>query len=126
MKQTTSFLLLIAMTILFGCSGKSDSAKPEAESKSAEASSSSMPNRYELKSGIVHYEPTEIMGIKTVETLYFEDYGRREAKESVTESNIMGMKTREHKMEITDGDYAISYEVEKIVNDKDETSKEAT
>lgn len=126
MKRATNILLLLALTILFGCSGKSDSEKSGGESKPAEASSSSMPNRYEIKSGIVYYEPVEIMGVKTVETMYFDDYGKREAKETVTESNIMGMKTREHKMDITDGDYAISYEVEKIINGKDETSKEAT
>lgn len=126
MKRTTVFLLLLTLTIFFGCSGKTDSAKPEAETKQAESSSSSMPNRYELKSGIVYYEPTEIMGISTVKTLYFDDYGRREATETVTESNIMGMKTREHSMEIIDGDYAISYEIEKSVNGKDETSKEVT
>jgi hypothetical protein len=67
-----------------------------------------------------------IMGIKSVSTLYFEDYGRRESRETVTDSNIMGMKSHERKVDITDGDYIISYELEKIVNGKDETSKVAT
>lgn len=126
MKKSILFLLLLALPIAFGCSKKPDAAKSEADSKPAEASSGTMPNRYGLKSAIVHYEPTIIMGIKTEQTLYFDDYGKREAKETVSESDIMGMKSREHKMEITDGDYAISYEIEKILNGKDETSKEAT
>ena len=79
-----------------------------------------------MQSGIVTYEPLVIMGIKSASTLYFDDYGRREARESVTDSNIMGMKSHEKKVDITDGDYMISYEAEKIVNGKDETSKVAT
>jgi len=123
MKRTAGILLLSAMTLMTGCSGKQDSAK---SGSTAESSSSSMPQRYELKSGIVHYAPMVIMGIKTVQTLYFDDYGRREARESVTDSNIMGMTSHERKMDITDNDAVISFEVEKIVNGKDETSKEAT
>lgn len=121
-KKTAGIVLLSALALFTGCS-KSDST---GSGSPAAASSSSMPKRYEVKSGIVHYEPVNIMGVKTSETLYFDDYGRREARETVTESDIMGMKTFEHKMEITDGDYGISYEIKKTVNGKDETSKEAT
>ena len=66
------------------------------------------------------------MGIRSETTLYFDDYGRREARETVTDSNMMGMKSHEKKVDITDGDFMISYEAEKIVNGKDETSKVAT
>ncbi|NTW64369.1 MAG: hypothetical protein HGA46_09915 [Chlorobiaceae bacterium] len=123
MKKNAGILLLSSMLIISGCSGKTDSAKT---GSSVAASTSSTPNRYELKSGIVYYEPTEIMGSKSVETLYFDDYGRREARETISDANIMGMKMHSHKMQITDGDYVISYEIENIVNGKDETSKEAT
>ncbi|NTU93671.1 MAG: hypothetical protein HGB29_03640 [Chlorobiaceae bacterium] len=123
MKKTARIFLFSALVLTSACSGKTDSAAPGAASGSA---SSDMPKRYELQSGVVHYETAETMGVKIVETLYFDDYGRKEARESVTESNIMGMKSREHKMTITSGDYVISYEVEKSVNGKDETSREAT
>jgi hypothetical protein len=123
LKRTLGVLLLSTITLVSGCSGKSDSAKP---GSSTESSSSSTPRRYELQSGIVTYEPMLIMGIKSVSTLYFDDYGRRESRETVTDSNIMGMKSHEKKVDITDGNYIISYEVEKIVNGKDETSKIAT
>jgi len=122
-KGTVAALLLSTLALLPGCSDKTDSAKP---GSSVDSSSSSTPRRYELQSGIVTYEPMVIMGIKSVSTLYFDDYGRKEARESVTESNIMGMKSHEKKVDITDGDFMISYEVEKIVNGKDETSKVAT
>ncbi len=116
-------MLLSTLTFLPGCSKKEDSVK---QGSSAESSSTSTPGRYDLQSGIVTYEPMVIMGIKSQTTLYFDDYGRREARESVTDSNIMGMKSHEKKVDIIDGDYMISYEAEKMVNGKDETSKVAT
>jgi hypothetical protein len=123
LKRTAGLLFLSTLTLVSGCSKKTDSEKT---GSSTESSISSTPKRYELQSGIVYYEPMVIMGIKSVSTLYFDDYGRRESRETVTDSNIMGMKSHEKKVDITDGDYIISYELEKIVNGKDETSKVAT
>ncbi|ABL64122.1 hypothetical protein [Chlorobium phaeobacteroides] len=123
MKINAGLLLLFSVLVISGCSGKTDSAQTGSV---LEASSSSVPKRYELKSGIVYYEPTELMGSKSVETLYFDDYGRREARETISDANVMGMKMHSHKMQITDGDYVISYEIENSVNGKDEASKEAT
>jgi hypothetical protein len=123
MRRTAALLLLSTLTLVSGCSKQSDSAK---SGGSTESVLSSTPKRYDVQSGIVTYEPMVIMGIKSVSTLYFDDYGRRESRETVTDSNMMGMKTHEKKVDITDGNYIISYEVEKIVNGKDETSKVAT
>ncbi len=123
MKRTAALLMLSTLTLVSGCSKKSDSSKSGGSSESV---LNSTPKRYDLQSGIVTYEPMVIMGIKSVSTLYFDDYGRREARETVTDSNIMGMKSHEKKVDITDGNYMISYEVEKMVNGKDETSKVAT
>ena len=121
--RAAGIFLLSAVTLISGCS-KSDNPVTGAVSQ---LSSESRPKRYEIRSGIVHFEPMNVMGVSTTtETLYFDDYGRKEAKETVTETNVMGMKTYEHRMEITDGDYALSFELKKTVNGKDETSKEAT
>lgn len=118
-KFTTGIVLLSSLSLLPGCSGKNggESAAP--------AASSSMPKPYEIKSGIVRYKPLNIMGVMTTETLYFDDYGRREARETITETDIMGIKNYEHKMEIKDGKYAISYEIKKTENGRDITSREA-
>ena len=121
--RSAGVLLLSTLALVSGCSKKSDSAKP---GSATESSVNSKPRRYEMQSGIVYYEPLVIMGIKSVSTLYFDDYGRRESRESVTDSEIMGMKSHEKKVDTTDGDYMISYELEKVVNGKDETSKVAT
>jgi hypothetical protein len=67
------------------------------------------------------------MGMGTpTETLYFDDYGRKEAVERITESSVMGIKTYEHTMQVTDGQTGIFYEIKKTVNGKDEASKVAT
>ena len=116
-------MFLTTLALVSGCAKKTDSLK---SGSSTESAPSSTPKRYELQSGIVYYEPMVIMGIKSVSTLYFDDYGRRESRETVTDSDIMGMKSHEKKVDITNGDYIISYELEKIVNGKDETSKVAT
>lgn len=123
LKRTLPLLILSALPLVSGCSKKSDA--PESGG-STQSLFNSTPKRYDLQSGIVTYEPMVIMGITSLSTLYFDDYGRREARETVTDSNIMGMKSHEKKVDITDGNYVISYEVEKIVNGKDETSKVAT
>lgn len=123
MKRTARFLLISLMVATSACSGKTDSGKPGTD---IGISTDSSPKRYELKSGIVHYEMSQTMGMKTQETLYFDDYGRKEARESITEANIMGIRTREHKMTITNGDYVINFDIEKSTNGKDEKSHEAT
>ncbi|RXK89109.1 hypothetical protein EST62_00785 [Chlorobaculum sp. 24CR] len=121
--RTAGVALLSVMTVISGCS-KSDNPVSDAVSS---LSGESLPKRYEIKSGIVHYEPQKLMGMgTTTETLYFDDYGRKEAVERVTESNVMGIKTYEHTMQVTDGHTGISYEIKKTVNGKDETSKVAT
>lgn len=123
LKRTFALSILSTLTLVSGCSKKSDS--PESGG-SAQSIFNSTPKRYELQSGIVTYEPMVMMGIKSASTLYFDDYGRKEARETVTDAEMMGMKSHEKKVDITDGNYMISYEVEKIVNGRDETSKVAT
>jgi hypothetical protein len=121
--RTAGVALLSVMTVMTGCS-KSDNPVSDAVSSLSEKS---LPKRYEIKSGIVHYEPQNLMGMgTTTQTLYFDDYGRKEAVETVTESSVMGIRTYEHTMQITDGQTGISYEIKKTVNGKDETSKVAT
>jgi hypothetical protein len=122
MKFTAGIVLLSTLALLPGCSGQ----KSDGTGSSTASSSSSMPRPYEIKSGIVRFKPMIMMGVKVTETLYFDDYGLKEARESITESDIMGTKNYEDKMEIRDGRYIISYTLKSIINGKDETSREAT
>lgn len=82
--------------------------------------------RYGIKSGIVYYEPMDMMGIKSTQVLYFDDYGAKEARETITEGNIMGFKTKKRSVSIIDGKWAISFDTENMTNGKDELVKKAS
>jgi len=81
--------------------------------------------RYGIKSGIVSYQTYEMMGVKITQTTYFDDYGKKEAQESMSEMDMMGMKTKQHNMSIMADGYSISYPLENMVNGKDELKKVA-
>lgn len=59
--------------------------------------------RYKVKSGIIEYK---IEGaINGTETVYFDDWGIKEAKINKTEIKMMGFKTETHTLTITDKDW---------------------
>jgi hypothetical protein len=128
--HTLLYAISVFSLLLFSCGGASDS-KGNADSLKTEEESpglSDLPDgkKYEIKSGVVHYKPIEVMkGSKTQEILYFDDYGRKEARFTTTEINIMGITTKEKSVSITDGDYSITYAIEKIENGKNVTEKVA-
>jgi len=125
----------VVAIVLFGslnsCDGGSSESDKTADStqttdESTTTSSPGIGKKYELKSGIVTYKPIEFMkGMSTKETLYFDEYGKKEAKVSVTETNIMGISNKETSVSINDGDYMITYSLEKIENGKNVTEKVA-
>lgn len=79
--------------------------------------------RYGIKSGIVTFEPYEIMGMKITQTTYFDDYGGSETQEIVTQGEIMGVKTKNHKVTIIKDGYSINYDIENFVNGVDQAKK---
>jgi hypothetical protein len=125
--------LFVAVTMfvcsLNSCGGGSSASDKSSDSTKTSNESSTSTNaggakKYEIKSGIVHYKPIEIMkGIKTQETMYFDDYGKKEAKFTVTETNMMGVSHKETTVSILDGEYSITYSLEKIENGKNVTEK---
>jgi hypothetical protein len=72
--------------------------------------------RYAFKSGIVQYK---YKGKTTgTETLYFDDYGRKEAKYTHTVSKMFGVKTVEDKIVVLDGATVITYDENTGVSSK--------
>lgn len=62
--------------------------------------------RYQFKSGKVVYK---LSGMMTgTETMYFDDYGRKEARFNESEMNMMGTKQKINRQTITDGKYIYS------------------
>ncbi len=63
--------------------------------------------RYTIETGIIEYEYT---GVQTgTETLYFDQWGMREAKYKNTEMDMMGFKQKENKVEIMKDGYIYSF-----------------
>lgn len=124
MKKNLLSVLPIAAFIVVSCGGgqQKDSASQSAETKS---SSEAKAKKYEIKSGIVHYKPMEMMGVKTTQTLYFDDYGSKEVDETNVETNMMGFTAKEQKVVLKADGYSISYDLVKVKNGKDELVKEA-
>lgn len=80
--------LLSTATLLFSC--KSKTSETNVANENPTASESSTPKgKYGIKSGIVQYK-TEMMGMEVMQTLTFDDYGKKEATD--VEMEMMGVK----------------------------------
>jgi len=80
--------LLSTATLLFSC--KSKTSETAANTENPAASETSTPKgKYAIKSGIVQYK-TEMMGMEVMQTLTFDDYGKKEATD--VEMEMMGVK----------------------------------
>jgi hypothetical protein len=120
MKQA---LLLIALSLLItACGGKndaaSDTAKDTSAASSSEASSSSESSsegsstastgttkkQYEVKSGIVEMKNSMMDGMKS--TLYFDDYGAKQA--TISSVEMMGQKSEN--VQIMSGGWNLAYD----------------
>lgn len=130
MRKLSNLMLLTLATLLFACNGnKNENANSDQKDSLAiteTTDASAQGQRYGIKSGIVYYEPMDFMGMKSTQILYFDDYGKKECRETIIEGNIMGMKTKKRSVSIIDGDYSINFDLENITNNKDELKKEAT
>ncbi len=126
-----NFLLILSIVGLFiaSCSnneqGKQNSTDSTTVAKT-ETSDAPQGARYGIKSGIVSFQTYDMMGVKMTQTTYFDDYGKKECQEIISEMEMMGMKTKQHTMSIMADGYSINYQLENSVNGKDETKKVAT
>lgn len=125
-----NFLLILSILSLFfaSCSNNDKGKTTGSDSTQVtKAETSDVPQgaRYGIKSGIVTFEPYEMMGVKITQVTYFDDYGKKEAQETSSEMEMMGMKTKQHNMSIMADGYSITYQLENLVNGKDELKKVA-
>lgn len=70
--------------------------------------------RYEIKSGIIETETSGTMNSGT-ETIYFDDYGQREAKYTTTTVSVPGMNIKQtsNQLTIIDGNWMYSIDLDK-------------
>ena len=125
MKKIILSILPIAALLVVSCGGGQQKSSTTTQSTEANASPESKVKKYEIKSGIVHYKPFEMMGVKTTQILYFDDYGNKEINETNVETNMMGFTSKEQKIVLKNDEYSYTFDLVKIKNGKDELVKEA-
>jgi hypothetical protein len=122
--------LLIAASVLFSmsCSNKAGNESGGTDSTSvksttSESTTGTSTKKYEIKSAIVTYT-AEVMGMKTSQMLYFDDYGAKERQETITEMEMMGVKTRSVNVSLTKDGYKYDFETENVTNNENKLKKE--
>lgn len=80
---------------------------------------------YGEKSGIITFKPMEMMGVRVNQTMYFDDYGKKEVRELIVEGDMMGTQMRQHTIDIRDGNTMYHYEIENIAGGENKASKNA-
>lgn len=111
MKNLIILVQVIGLSLLMSCSSKFEGAKAPDQP-------------YGEKSGIVVYKPMEMNGIKAVQTLYFDDYGKKEMRETVVTGSMQGAETKQHSIDIRDGNIAYHFELENKIGDMDRATKD--
>lgn len=80
--------LMASVAMLFSCKSKTSETTSSTENLT-EAVAETPKGKYAIKSGIVQYK-TEMMGMEVMQTLTFDDYGKKESTD--VEMEMMGVK----------------------------------
>ncbi len=129
MKVKLLSVVIIASFVMFSISCKnktgagSTASSDTTKVKTSEQPSTTMPKKYDIKSGIVTYVTTA-MGIKNSQKLYFDDYGAKELRETTTELEMLGVKSHKVTVELTKDGYRYLYDLENITNKENKLKKE--
>ncbi len=101
MKALNLLVIISLLFFTFSCKTKGPQTEEQtATEQKTELTVKKGKHKYEIKSGIVEYK-TQTMGTNVVQTLYFDDYGAKEANEIAME--IAGIKSNTRS--ITKDDY---------------------
>jgi|WetSurMetagenome_2_1015567.scaffolds.fasta_scaffold312495_1 hypothetical protein len=111
MKKIAILVQVIGLTMLMACNS------------GGSGKGGSIDQPFGEKSGIVSYKPMDMMGVKVTQTMYFDDYGKKEMRETMVEGNMMGMDMRQHTVDIRDGNIMYHYELENMSGGKDRATK---
>jgi hypothetical protein len=105
-----TFLALFVLSfILINC-GKKDENKP-ADAANSATTAAPTSGTYGVKSGIVTFENVIMEGMN--QTFYFDDYGKKEARYTIMDMDVMGQKIKSGSVEINVDGYMINYDIQK-------------
>ena len=116
-----------AMLALASCGSKEEASQTDAAKQStgsaattdATTASTTAPQKYKIKSGIVTSEMDNLIGDNKIQNvLYFDDYGAKEATVTKSETKMMGMTVKTHNVEITRDGYQYKLDMEKKTGTK--------
>ena len=111
MRKIVILVQVIGLTLLMAC-------------KSGGSGKNGSPDQpYGEESGIVTYKPLDRMGVKLTLTMYFDDYGKKEMRETMVTGEMNGMVLRQHTIDIRDGNVTYHYEIENNIGGKDMATK---
>ena len=117
-KIILSLTLAAGMTLFFSCGGGSDKKTDDKDTSKTEKKDE-MPAdaKYGVKTAIVDYE-METMGMKMTQTLYIDEWGKRESTEVLSEMEMFGQKIKTHNLEFIKDGYKYSMDLEKKMGNK--------
>jgi hypothetical protein len=105
-------IALVLLALLYACGSKT--SKPAGEQNDTKSEIMKIgKGKFAIKSGIVEYK-TQVMGMEAKMITYFDDYGGKEASETIME--MMGMKVRSNT--ITKDGWIYSFEADKKTGTK--------
>jgi len=110
MKKIVILVQVIGLTMLMACN-------------SGGGKGGSLDQPFGEKRGTVSYKTMDMMGVKVTLTMYFDDYGKKEMRETMVEGNMMGMDMRQHTIDIRDGNIMYHYELENMSGGQDRATK---
>jgi len=105
--------------LFFAACNKENKPVDEGKSTSAEQSKVEAVKRYQIKSGIITYDiVNSMMKGKMTQVLYFDDYGAKESRETITEFSMMGQTIKSHKIGFFKDGYMYELDLEKKTGGK--------
>ena len=113
MKKILILVQVIGLTLLMACNS------------GGSGKGGSLDQPFGEKRGIVSYKPLDMMGVKVTQTMYFDDYGKKEMRETMVEGEMNGMVMRQHTIDIRDGNVMYHYELENMTGGQDRATKNA-
>ena len=121
MKTIQISLITLAGFFMYACGGGGETTETTSENENTETTEASSDDsqesssggesmrRYAIKSGVIEYK---VSGIQTgTETIYFDDWGMKEAKYSKTELKMAGISQKVDQITYIDGEWNYTYDV---------------
>lgn len=121
MKNILCIAIALSFLSLAGCSKDNSQENGGQNASSENSTNAATPSKgkYQIKSGIVELKvENNMMDADSKQTLYFDDFGKKERTETYTELQMMGQSIKSIGIVLNDGEYSYSFDPEKKTGTK--------